>query len=104
VTNPALPRGALWTPPDVQVKRWGEGEAVAYSSDNAKTHIISEAAAHLLGLASGPGLTQDELVRIFCSDDGSEIQAQSEATAADLGLLHDTVNGLLVAGLLKQRP
>jgi hypothetical protein len=92
-------RGALWSPPDVRVKRWGEGEAVAYSGTHAKTHVISEAAAHILDLAAGPGLDESELARIFWSDD----VADAATTAEDRTLLRTTVDGLLQAGLLNRR-
>jgi hypothetical protein len=99
VSATAPPRGAIWSPPDVCVKSWGEGEAVAYSGTNAKTHVISEAAAHILALAAGQGLEEDELTRLFWSDEA----ADDISTTEDRSLLRNTVDGLLGAGLLNRR-
>lgn len=96
-TAPAC--GSLWTPPDVKVRRWGESEAVAYSGANAKTHVVSEAAAHILMLAAGKGLSEIELARAFWADDA----ADTVPSPQDEGLYSDTVQGLLGVGLLKRR-
>jgi hypothetical protein len=81
------------------VKSWGEAEAVAYSGTHAKTHVISEAAAHILALAAGPGLDDIELNRLFESDDAADAVTATE----DRSLLRNTVDGLLGAGLLNRR-
>ena len=99
MSPPAAPRGVLCTSPDVQVKRWGESEAVAYSGANAKTHVVSEAAAPILMLAAGQGLAEAELALTFWADESPEAAVAAE----DQALLRDTVDGLLAAGLLKRR-
>jgi hypothetical protein len=72
---------------------------VAYSGTHGKTHVISEAAAHILDLTAGPGLDESELARIFWADD----LADTPATAEDRSLLRSTVDGLLQAGLLNRQ-
>ena len=89
-------RGSLKTPADVKVRRWGESEAVAYSGANAKTHIISEAAAHILLLAAGEGLDEAALARAFWADDAADVATTPE----DQLLFRDSVDALLAVGLL----
>jgi hypothetical protein len=79
---------------------WGEDEAVAYAGSSARTHIVSEAAAHILKLASGPGCEEACLGQGFWGDGIGD----SSPTDPEIAVVRETVEGLVAVGLLKRRP
>lgn len=67
--------------PGLLIRDWGEDIAVVYSPANISTHLISAEAAELLRLCSGTtGALEPDAV----------------------GVSSDTVNALLLSGLLRQ--
>jgi hypothetical protein len=84
----------------VLVRDWGEDEAVAYAGSSARTHIVSEAAAHILKLSIGPGCEEASLGRSFWGDGVGD----SAPTDPEIAMLRETVEGLVAVGLLKRRP
>jgi hypothetical protein len=81
------------------IKSWDEEFAVAYAATQAKTLLISAAAATVLQLAKQDAVTVVSLLPLYAPDpliDGST----PDAAVATQDHLRATLDGLLSAGLL----
>jgi hypothetical protein len=81
------------------VKSWDEEFAVAYAPSQAKTHLITAAAATVLQLGARDHVTAASLLTLYGSSPVTE--AGDDGPVASIqDHLNATLNGLLSAGLL----
>jgi hypothetical protein len=83
------------------VKSWDEEFAVVYAPSQAKTHLITAAAATVLQVAMHDRVTTASLLGLYGSDAVISPE-ESDPTSEHQRHLDATLAGLLGAGLLQQ--
>lgn len=88
--------------PGIAVRSWsGESTAAVFVADTVSTHLVNEAAAAFLKLASVHPVTIEEALASLLAPRGS-VDSGLEGIESDSQLIDEITIGLVAAGLLRR--
>lgn len=84
------------------VRSWsGEALAAVFAPHTVRTHLVGEAAAAVLNLATTQPISSAEAANLLVTAD-EPVDSDASNISADLLLMEETITGLVAAGLLRR--